>query len=78
MTEGISGIFDEADTLRDANATLEQNNETLRDANMQLFLQVGQQKDPAEVQKGTMGAEPKGEEKKLSFNDLFDERGNIK
>lgn len=63
--------------------TLKENNEKLRSANMNLFLQVG------EISKDTKpGAEqtppggektpPGGEETKLSFENLFNEKGGLK
>lgn len=50
---------------------LRSDNETLREANMKLFLRVGTHKDPDP--KPTDPPKPK-----LKFEDLFDEKGGIK
>lgn len=49
---------------------LQRDNETLRDANMKLFLRVGDPKKKTE--------DPDPEPKKKRFEDLFDEKGGIK
>lgn len=72
LTEEVSAVFDSNESLTQQNQQYVQDNESLRSANMRLFLQVGEQRQP----------EPPAPEPpkptKLSFNDLFDERGNIK
>lgn len=60
------------DTLEEATqqiTTLEQANESLRQANMNLFLQVGKKPEDKE---------PEPTSKKLEFKDLFDEKGGLK
>ena len=44
---------------------------------MDLFLQVGNQKDQNEVNKNETGIENK-EEEKMKFEDLFNEKGELK
>lgn len=61
------------DTLEEATqqiTTLEQANESLRQANMNLFLQVGKKPDEKNEKN-----EPT---KKREFKDLFDEKGGLK
>ena len=53
--------------------TLEQANENLRQANMNLFLQVGQQTQKTTENKGTETPPAKRE-----FKNLFDEKGGLK
>lgn len=72
LTDEVSAVFDSNESLTQQNQQYVEDNESLRSANMRLFLQVGEQRQP----------EPPAPEppkpQKLSFNDLFDERGNIK
>ena len=79
----LAEISDEVSLIYDANETLSQDkekyladNEKLREANMKLFLRVGDSKDANTVQKDTTGIqEPEVNIKK--FEDLFDEKGGI-
>ena len=72
LGDDVAAVFDENADLTVRNQTYAQDNENLRSANMKLFLQVGEQRQP----------EPPAPEppkpQRMSFNDLFDERGNIK
>jgi regulator of replication initiation timing len=52
-------------------------NETLRSANMKLFLRVGGKK-PEESIKDTTGADPESKEEKLEYKNLFDDKGELK
>lgn len=75
LQEDVCKDYDEHETLREANEGLKADNESLRSANMKLFLRMGEKKSPEEV------ARAKGEEippEKKDFKDLFDEKGNIK
>lgn len=77
LSEDVSKDYDELTSLAESNATLTQERETLREANMKLFLRVGEDKDSSTVKENETGI--KNEQiKKLSFNDLFDEKGGIK
>lgn len=71
LTDDVSAVFDENENLTQANQTYAQDNESLRSANMQLFLQVGEQRKPDEP----TPEPPKPQ--RMSFNDLFDDKGNI-
>ena len=48
----------------------------LQEANMKLFLQIGSQDD--NVSKGSEGSGAEESEEKLKFEDLFDEKGELK
>ena len=71
-TNAHANVFDENATLTETNNTYKSDNEKLREANMKLFLRVGEHKSPEEK------PEPDTPPEKRSFNNLFDEKGNIK
>ena len=77
LTESVSMIFDSNVDLEEKNKKFEEDNEKLRNANMQLFLKVSANKTEKEVQEDQVG---KTEEEKdpRKFEDLFDEKGNLK
>ena len=65
--------YEERDTASNERDELRKNNETLREANMKLFLQVGSNgKTEPEVKKGN------GASEKLEFKNLFNEKGELK
>lgn len=72
LSDEASAVFDQNDQLSQTNQTLTADNEQLRSANMKLFLQVGEKRDPEPP-----APEPK-KPQKMSFDDLFDDKGNIK
>ena len=65
--------YDDFSALRNTNEQLTADNETLRSANMKLFLRVGESKH--DEKEKDLKDEP---ETKLEFKNLFDEKGNIK
>jgi hypothetical protein len=81
LTDSISSIFDtnsnlveENNKYKEENNKYKEDNEKLRSANMQLFLKVGTGKTEQENKK-----EYEEEEKKpRKFEDLFNEKGEIK
>lgn len=77
LTDSVSSIFDSNVELMEKNKQFEEDNEKLRNANMQLFLKVGANKTEKEVQEDQVG---KVEEEKepRKFDDLFDDKGNLK
>lgn len=77
LTDGVSDIFDSNVDLMEKNKKFEEDNEKLRSANMQLFLKVGANKTEKEIQEDQVG---KTEEEKdpRKFEDLFDDKGNLK
>jgi cob(I)alamin adenosyltransferase len=80
LSEKITELYANIDTL---NTTINENNETikknnedmesLRQANMKLFLKVGESKSPEEKQMDSTGiSDPESNKKeKLKFEDLF-------
>ena len=74
LQEEVGNLFTNNETLTNQNTQLTTDNETLRSANMKLFLRVG-------AEKGEGGRDKPGEDKpdkKLSFNELFNEKGELK
>lgn len=63
-------IYDDYAAAEAARAAATADNEKLREANMKLFLQVGDHKDPQNP--------AKKEEPNLSYKDLFNEKGELK
>ena len=77
LSDSVSGIFDSNVELSEKVKNYEEDNEKLRSANMQLFLRVGANKTEKEIQENQVG---KTEEEKepRKFEDLFDDKGNLK
>ena len=77
LSDDVSVIFDEKETLTEENKKYLDDNEKLRSANMQLFLRVGTDKTEKEIKEDNLG---KLEEEKQTrkFEDLFDDKGNLK
>ena len=72
LSEDYESVLTTSETLTDQNKTLTTNNEKLRDANMKLFLKVGEP--------GKAASEKRQEETKpeLTFEALFNEKGDLK
>ena len=77
LTDSVSTIFDSNVDLTEKNKKFEEDNEKLRSANMQLFLRVGANKSEKEIQQGQTG-QVEDEKDPRKFEDLFDDKGNIK
>lgn len=77
LSDEASKDYDSIATLTETNTTLLNANEKLRSANMQLFLRIGESKDPDEVRKDETGIKER-EKDKRKFDDLFNEKGEIK
>lgn len=71
LQEDINTDYDHFGNLETANNQLTADNETLRSANMKLFLRIG---DKSKTQKD----EPGEEKPKREFKNLFNEKGLIK
>lgn len=71
LQESAEQDYDERDTLRQTNEQLTTDNETLRSANMKLFLRIGDHK-------GTEQPGGMEEKQKREFKDLFNEKGELK
>ena len=72
LSDSVSEVFDNVDNLTQANNSLTENIDDLREANMQLFKMVGQKQNPEPP-------EPKDPEpKKRTYENLFNEKGELK
>lgn len=73
LYDGFDGVFNERDTLKTKNTELNTNNETLKEQNMKLYLRVGQPTDTSKA-----GADSdKGNDDEMSYDDLFNEEGEL-
>lgn len=74
LDEQTAPIFDSVDTLTTQNASLNQDNEALRSANMKLFLRVGSRTEEDARKEEHQDNPPE----RLKFEDLFNEKGGLK
>lgn len=72
LQEDAGKDYDEMASLRQTNETLSTDNETLRSANMKLFLRVGEQRTQEK------NPELEKDKEKREFKNLFNEKGGIK
>lgn len=72
ISEDIKTVYEANETLTAANTKFEEDNKKLQEYNMQLFLKVGTQSKQEEP-----GLKPE-ETKKRKFEDLFNEKGELK
>lgn len=77
LREEVEKDYDNLSSLEETNKNLSNDNETLRDANMKLFLRVGAEKTDDEHKEDKTGVKG-GEKEKRSFDNLFDEKGALK
>ena len=75
LTDEVSSIFDVYETTIEEDKKLKEDNEKLIEYNRKLFMKVGIDKDPKEIEKEKTGEETKEPRK---FEDLFDTKGNLK
>lgn len=75
LSNDVTDIFDNVETLTSDNSKLIDDNKKLQDANMELFLQVGGRTQQQARQDVLPEEEPKT---KLKFEDLFNEKGGLK
>lgn len=71
LQEEVNGDYDRMTELETTNSQLTSDNESLRSANMKLFLRIGDHKAPDK------DSEEDGKEKR-EFKNLFNEKGGIK
>lgn len=76
LTEEVDSIFTNYDNVLEEDKKLKEENEKLTEYNRKLFMRVGIDKTPEQVDKDTTGEEPVKEPRR--FEDLFDEKGNLK
>ena len=72
-----SEMTKENNTLSANNEKLIKDNDNLRNVNMDLFLKVGNQRAESQSQEN-QSQENQSQEDRLSFDNLFDENGNLK
>lgn len=72
LSEEASKDYDNLAKLTETNATLLNDNETLRSANMKLFLRVGETKGETNNEANTNNDE------ELTYEKLFNEKGELK
>ena len=73
LQNNVSSVFDDNINLNERNTSLTTDNEALRSANMKLFLQVGS--DDSDAPSGSEVNQPK---EKRKFENLFNEKGEIR
>lgn len=77
LSDEGSKIYDDFAEVKASNEKYIEDNEKIRAANMELFLQVGKKKDQQDIKNNMTGIKEEPEEK-LKFEDLFDEKGGLK
>lgn len=74
LYDGFDGVFNERETLQTTNTELNTINATLKEQNMKLYLRTGSQ-EPGNKSKGSESDE--GDDTELSYEDLFNEEGEL-
>lgn len=77
LEDEVTRVYDENSNLTKSNQSVLEDNEKLRSANMQLFLRVGENKTPEQVNLDTTGVKDEVHEPRR-FENLFDEKGGLK
>ncbi len=75
LADGFNGVFTSNEDLTATNEKLTTDNERLRKVNTDLFLKVG---EPNKDEKTPTQKKIEQEENKLPFEDLFNEKGDLK
>ena len=78
LEQEISLSFEESETFKTTAEQLKEDNEKLREANMKLFLRVGESKSPEEQLKDGTGIDSEPEPEPRKYEELFDEKGGLK
>lgn len=72
-------VYEEKEQFSITNKTLTEDNKKLKDYNLELFMQVGKQDEKIDNDnKKLPGNEKEPEDNKLSYDDLFNEKGEFK
>ena len=77
IEQQYSAILSENAKLQEENKKYVEDNEKLRSANMQLFLRVGADKTQEEIKTSQVG-EIEEDKEPRRFENLFDDKGNLK
>lgn len=72
LQDETTADYDRLSQLEEENRQVTSDNEDLRSANMKLFKRLGEQKEPEDPIKNDDGKQ------KRKFNDLFNEKGELK
>jgi regulator of replication initiation timing len=78
LEDNLGEIFDTNKELTDRCSSLQNDNESLRSANMKLFLRIGEQRTETEITKDLTGTSQEEPVVKKDFKDLFNEKGGLK
>lgn len=78
LTDEVSRVYDENSTLTESNKSYLEDNEKLRSANMQLFLRIGENKTPEQINEDKTGVKDEGTPEPRKFENLFDDKGGLK
>lgn len=78
LNKEATTLFDNNATLTTQNKALSDDNENIRAANMKLFLQIGANKTEQQRQLDQTGHQKEEPEKVMKYEDLFDEKGELK
>lgn len=78
LNSEASTLFDNHATLKTENDSLKLDNENIRAANMKLFLQVGANKTEQQRQHDQTGHDKDEPEQPMKYEDLFNEKGELK
>lgn len=76
LTEEVGNIFDTYNTTLEQDQKLKEENEKLIEYNRKLFMKVGMDKTPEQIEKDTTGSDPMPEPRR--YENLFDDKGNLK
>ena len=81
---GLGEIMEGIDPIYEANASLKEQHdadtiemETIRQANMKLFTQLGSQKSPEQTTEEQTGLKQDEPKPRMKFEDLFTEKGDF-
>ena len=74
----VTRVYDENSTLTESNKNYLEDNEKLRSANMQLFLRVGENKTPEQINEDKTGVKDEPTPEPRKFESLFDDKGGLK
>ena len=77
VTDNVSTVYEQYTHSTEDLKKIKEDNEKLGEANMKLFLRVGESKSPEESTKEKTGIDNKDPEPR-KFESLFDEKGMIK
>lgn len=77
LADEVNALFENNEQLTKNKTDFEKEVESLREANMKLFLKVSEQKSESERKKDDTGIKDEPAEKR-KFENLFDEKGGIK